>query len=209
MEKKLKLAVLVSGRGSNLRAILDNIKAGNLNCEIEIVISDNHKAYALSIARKNGIKTKVLDKEKYGDNISQEIFETLQNKVDLIVLAGWLSILKGDLIKEFKNKIINIHPSLVPCFCGKGMYGIKVHKSVIDSGVKFSGCTVHFVYEGIDNGPIILQKIVPVNFNDTAEDLQNRVSLKEHVALSEAINLIEEGRVEIIDKKVKLKECLN
>ena len=197
-----KIAVLVSGGGTNLQAIIDSINSGYLNCNIEAVISDKDGICAIDRAKKNNIPVYIFDKKIYQDNISQEICNLLDNKVDLIVLAGWLSILKGSLIEKFKNKIINIHPSLIPSFCGEGMYGIKVHEKAIEYGVKFSGCTVHFVNEETDRGPIILQKVVPVLNYDTAKILQKRVLLEEHHALPEAIKLISENRVTVEGRKV-------
>ncbi|QAT40699.1 phosphoribosylglycinamide formyltransferase [Clostridium sp. JN-9] len=197
-----KIAVLVSGGGTNLQAIIDSINSGYLNCKIEAVISDKDGICAIDRAKKNNIPVYIFDKKIYQDNISQEICNLLDNKVDLIVLAGWLSILKGSLIEKFKNKIINIHPSLIPSFCGEGMYGIKVHEKAIEYGVKFSGCTVHFVNEETDRGPIILQKVVPVLNYDTAKILQKRVLLEEHHALPEAIKLISENRVTVEGRKV-------
>ena len=197
-----KIAVLVSGGGTNLQAIIDSINSGYLNCNIEAVISDKDGICAIDRAKKNNIPVYIFDKKIYQDNISQEICNLLDNKVDLIVLAGWLSILKGCLIEKFKNKIINIHPSLIPSFCGEGMYGIKVHEKAIEYGVKFSGCTVHFVNEETDRGPIILQKVVPVLNYDTAKILQKRVLLEEHHALPEAIKLISENRVTVEGRKV-------
>ncbi len=158
----LKIAVLVSGSGSNLQAIIDNIESGYLNCSIEAVISDKKDVYGIDRAKSKNIKTYILDKKQYGTRISGEILRILDGKVDLIVLAGFLSILQGELLQVFKNKIINIHPSLIPSFCGGGMYGIKVHEKAIEYGVKVSGCTVHFVDAGTDSGPIIIQKVVDV-----------------------------------------------
>lgn len=197
-----KIAVLVSGGGTNLQAIIDSINSGYLNCKIEAVISNKDGICAIDRAKKNNIPVYIFDKKIYKNNISQEICSLLENKVDLIVLAGWLSILRGSLIEKFKNKIINIHPSLIPSFCGEGMYGIKVHEKAIEYGVKFSGCTVHFVDEGTDSGPIILQKVVPVLSYDTAKILQKRVLLEEHSALPEAIKLISENRVTVEGRKV-------
>lgn len=197
-----KIAVLVSGGGSNLQAIIDSIKDGKLNCKIEMVISDREGAYGLERARINNIPSYLVDRKIYGSETSDKIYELLKGKVDLIVLAGFLSILKGDLIAEFKNKIINIHPSLIPAFCGNGMHGMNVHKSAIEYGVKFSGCTVHFVDEGTDTGPIILQKVVPVYDEDTPEILQKRILVEEHKALPEAIGMMAEGKIKVNDRKV-------
>lgn len=198
----LKIAVLVSGSGSNLQAIIDNIESGYLNCSIEAVISDKKDAYGIDRAKSKNIKTYILDRKQYGKNISGEILKILDGKVDLVVLAGFLSILQGELLHVFKNRIINIHPSLIPSFCGGGMYGIKVHEKAIEYGVKVSGCTVHFVDEGTDSGPIIIQKVVNVYCTDTASDLQLRILDQEHIALSEAIKYISEGIIKIKGRKV-------
>ena len=199
-----KIAVLISGSGSNLQAIIDNIENGHLNCSIEFVISDKPDVYGLKRAEEKGIKTLVFDKKIYKSNLSNAILEVIDNKVDFIVLAGFLSILKGEILDKFNNRIINIHPSLIPSFCGAGMYGIRVHESVIKSGVKVSGCTVHFVDKGTDTGPVILQKVVPVYFEDDAQSLQKRVLEQEHIALPEALNLLLQGRVSVKDNRVKI-----
>jgi phosphoribosylglycinamide formyltransferase 1 len=200
-----KIAVLISGNGSNLQSIIDNINTGSLNCKIEAVISDKDGAYGLERAKANNIKTFCFDRRLYGQNISDEILKVTQSKVDFIVLAGFLSVLTGNMLKVFKDKIINIHPALIPSFCGNKMYGIKVHEKAIEYGVKVSGCTVHFVDEGTDTGPILLQRMVPVLFSDTAKELQRRVLTKEHEALTEALNLIIEGKVKVVGRKVEIK----
>ncbi|WP_326513602.1 phosphoribosylglycinamide formyltransferase [Clostridium intestinale] len=193
----LRIAVLVSGGGSNLQAIIDGVKDGSLDCEIKYVIADSEKAYGLERARLNGIEAISFDRKEYKREISNKILELIKNKVDLIVLAGYLSILDGEILKEFRNRIINIHPSLIPSFCGGGMYGIKVHEAAIKKGVKYSGCTVHFVNEEVDGGEILLQKVVPVLEEDTPKDLQERILIEEHRILPEAIKLIAEGKVKI------------
>lgn len=198
----LKIAVLVSGSGSNLQAIIDNIESGYLSCSIEAVISDKKDAYGVERAKSKNIKTYILDRKQLGKGISDEILRIVDGKVDLIVLAGFLSILQGELLGVFKNKIINIHPSLIPSFCGGGMYGLKVHEKAIEVGVKVSGCTVHFVDEGTDSGPIIIQKVVEVYESDVAKDLQLRVLAQEHKALPEAIKLISEKAIKIEGRKV-------
>lgn len=193
-----KIAVLVSGGGTNFQSIIDSINTGYLkDCSIEMVISDRPDVYALERACKHNIKTYVIDRKVYKAAVSDEILKLVDGKVDLIVCAGWLSILKGELVSKFENKIVNIHPSLIPAFCGDGMYGIKVHEKALEYGVKVSGCTVHFVDSGTDSGPIILQKTVPVYAEDSAEILQKRVLEQEHVALSEVIKLIAEGKVKV------------
>lgn len=199
-----KIAVLISGSGSNLQSIIDKINEGYLNCKIEAVISDKENAYGLERAKLNNIKTYVFSRKQYGSSISDEILKVLKDKADLIVLAGFLSILQGDINEVFKNRIINIHPSLIPSFCGHGMYGIKVHENAIKYGVKVSGCTVHIVDTGTDTGPIILQKTVPVLSDDTAEVLQKRVLEKEHEALPEAIKYFSEGKVRVDGRIVNI-----
>ena len=201
----LKIAVLISGSGSNLQAIIDSIEAGKLQCIIEMVISDKEGTFGIERARQKGIKTYVLDRKLYGAALSAKILSLVEERIDLIVLAGFLSILDRDLINAFKNRIINIHPSLIPSFCGPSMYGIKVHQKAVDYGVKFSGCTVHFVDENTDTGAIISQRIVPVYPEDTAELLQKRVLQEEHKALPEVIRLIAEGRVQVEGRKVTIK----
>jgi phosphoribosylglycinamide formyltransferase-1 len=198
----LKIALLISGSGSNLQAIIDNIESGYLNCSIEAVISDKKDAYGIERAKSKNIKTYIVDKKQYGDKLSDEILKILHGRVDLIVLAGFLSILSGEILHSFKDKIINIHPALIPAFCGEGTYGIKVHEKALQYGVKISGCTVHFVDEGTDSGPIIIQRVVQVYDKDTAKDLQLRVLGEEHKALSEAIKFISEGRIKIVGRKV-------
>lgn len=203
----LNIAVLVSGGGTNLQSIIDGIKSGFLkDVNIKFVISDREGAYGIERAEKAGIETLVLDRKIYKKELSDKIFEQLQNKVDFIVLAGYLSIVDEPLISEFKDRIINIHPSLIPSFCGKGMYGLKVHEAAINYGVKFSGCTVHFVDENTDTGAIILQKVVEVKNDDTPEKLQKRILKEEHEALPLAVKLLSEGKVVVENRKVIIKE---
>lgn len=197
-----KIAVLTSGSGSNLQSIIDNIESGYLNCSIEAVISDRQGCYSIERAKNNNIKTKILDRKIFGESLSNEILELVKGRVDLIVLAGFLSILKGEILKEFKYRIINIHPSLIPAFCGNGMHGINVHKSAIEYGVKLSGCTVHFVDEGCDTGPIILQRPVEVRDEDTPESLQKRILVEEHRALPMAIKYLESGNIKVEGRRV-------
>lgn len=197
-----KIAVLTSGSGSNLQAIIDNIKSGYLNCSIEAVISDRQGCFAIERAKNNNIKACLLNRKILKESLSDEILNAINGKVDLIVLAGYLSILRGDILREYKHRIINIHPSLIPAFCGKGMFGINVHREAIDCGVKYSGCTVHFVDEGCDTGPIILQRIAPVYEDDTPESLQKRILFEEHKALPRAIKYLEEGTIRIEGRRV-------
>lgn len=198
-----KIAVLVSGGGTNFQSIIDSVNTGYLQkCSIKMVISDRDGVYALERACQHNIKTYVIDRKVYKGSVSDEILKLVDGKADLIVCAGWLSILKGELVSKFENKIVNIHPSLIPAFCGDGMYGIKVHEKALEYGVKVSGCTVHFVDSGTDSGPIILQKTVPVYAEDSSEILQKRVLEQEHIALSEVIKLISEGQVKVQGRKV-------
>lgn len=199
-----KIAVLVSGGGSNLASIIEAVEKGEINASIEYVISDKKDVFALKRAEEKGIKTFVVDKKEYGNKSSDKILEILKGKVDLIVLAGYLSILNGDLLREFSNRIVNIHPSLIPSFCGPGMYGIKVHEAAIKAGVKYSGCTVHFVNELVDGGAILLQQAVPVYFEDDAKTLQQRVLIEEHKLLPQAIKLIIENRVSIENGRARI-----
>ncbi|MBP6961571.1 MAG: phosphoribosylglycinamide formyltransferase [Thermotogae bacterium] len=185
----LKIAVLISGRGSNLQSILNAIRKNTLNCVVSFVISDREDAAGLIRAQKRGIPTYVVDRKIWKERLSDEILRIVSDQVDLIVLAGFLSLLKGEILNKYKNRIINIHPSLIPAFCGKGMYGMKVHESAITYRVGYSGCTVHFVDEGMDTGGIILQKIVKVNPEDTPDTLAKKILKKEHQAIVEAINL--------------------
>ena len=187
--KKTRIAVFISGSGSNLQSIIDNIENGNLNCEISYVVADR-KCFGLQRAEKHGIKSIMLDKKLFGNKLSDEISAILENdieKTDYIVLAGYLSILSENFINKWNRKIINIHPSLLPKFGGKGMYGMNVHRAVIEAKETESGCTIHFVDTGVDTGEIILQIKVPVLSDDTPEILQKRVLEKEHILLIEGI----------------------
>lgn len=200
-----KIAVLISGGGTDLQSIIDAIENNEIEgAKIEAVISDKKGAFGIERAEKHGIKTYVFDRKEYKGKVSDEVLNLLRGKVDLIVLAGFLSIINGDLLHEFKDKIINIHPSLIPSFCGNGMYGLKVHEKAIEYGVKISGCTVHFVDEGTDTGAIILQKAVDVLDDDTAETLQKRILVEEHKLLPKAVKLLVEGKVKKAGRRVVL-----
>lgn len=176
---KARIAVLVSGGGTNLQALIDACESGIIESgEIVLVVSNNRNAYALERAAKAGIKSETVLRKQLG---SQEAFEERllelleENRIDLIILAGFMSILSGDFTNKYKDRIINIHPSLIPSFCGKGFYGLKVHEEALKYGVKLTGATVHFVNEIPDGGQIIMQKAVEVKPDDTAEILQKRV----------------------------------
>lgn len=203
----LKLAVLVSGGGTNLQAIIDAISAGKItNACISVVISNNANAYALERARAHGIEALCISPKDFESReaFNQAFLDKLNSyNVDLVVLAGFLVVLPEMMIKEYKNRIVNIHPSLIPSFCGKGFYGLKVHEGVLARGVKVTGATVHFVDEGTDTGPIILQKAVEVEQGDTPEVLQRRVMEQaEWVILPKAIDLIANGKVSVEDGHV-------
>ena len=203
----LKLAVLVSGGGTNLQAIIDAISAGKItNACISVVISNNANAYALERARAHGIEALCISPQDFESReaFNQAFLDKLNSyNVDLVVLAGFLVVLPEMMIKEYTNRIVNIHPSLIPSFCGKGFYGLKVHEGVLARGVKVTGATVHFVDEGTDTGPIILQKAVEVEQGDTPEVLQRRVMEQaEWVILPKAIDLIANGKVSVEDGHV-------
>lgn len=207
----LRLAVLVSGGGTNLQALIDAIDAGTVkNAEISVVISNKKDAYALTRAKEHGIKSVCVSPKDYENRQGFEaalLGELKKEKIDLVVLAGYLVILPKGLIKAYPNKIINIHPSLIPSFCGAGYYGLKVHEAVLKRGVKVTGATVHFVDEGTDTGPIILQKAVEVEKRDTPETLQRRVMEQaEWKILPQAIDMIANGRIKVTDGKVVISE---
>ncbi len=191
----LKIGVMVSGGGTNLQAIIDSIKSGAItNTEIQVVISNNKNAYALERARNAGIEAVCLSPKDFPDRAAfNEVFleKVDQYHLDLIVLAGFLVTIPEAMIQKYRNRIINIHPSLIPSFCGVGYYGLKVHEGALKRGVKITGATVHYVDEGVDSGPIILQKAVEVKEGDTPEILQRRVMEEaEWIILPQAINMI-------------------
>ena len=207
----LKVAVCVSGGGTNLQAIIDAIENKTItNTEISVVISNNPGAYALERAKKHGIDTVCISPKNYEsrDVFNQAFLEKLDSyHVDLVVLAGFLVVIPEIMVKKYKNRIINIHPSLIPSFCGTGYYGLKVHEGVLSRGVKVTGATVHFVDEGTDTGPIILQKAVSVRQDDTPTTLQRRVMEEaEWTIMPEAINLIANGKVKVVGHKVEISE---
>ena len=199
--KKVRIGVLVSGRGSNLQAIIDNIEKGMLSAEIAVVISDQADAYALERARTHRIPAVHISAKGYRNR--RDAYDTLllrelqQYGVELICLAGFMRIITPTLIKAYPNRILNIHPALLPSFPG-----LHVQKAALEHGVKFSGCTVHFVDDGMDTGPIIIQAVVPVLDNDTEESLSQRILLQEHKIYSRAIQLYAEGRLSLDGKRV-------
>lgn len=194
--QKAKVAVLVSGGGTNLQALIDYTKNNNANFEISLVISNKEDAYALKRAKNSNIETEIVLKNEFNNSIEFEnkIKQILKEKeIDLIVLAGFMSILTENFTSEYPNKIINVHPSLIPSFCGKGFYGLKVHEAALEYGVKLTGATVHFVNEIPDGGKIIKQKAVQIEENDTPETLQKRVMEQaEWIILPEAVNEVAE-----------------
>ncbi len=204
-----RVVVCVSGGGTNLQAILDGIDKGLiLNTEIVRVISNNRGAYALERAAAAGIDAVCVspkdykDREQFNEALLQAVEET---RPDLIVLAGFLVVIPPELIRRYENRIINIHPSLIPSFCGTGYYGLKVHEAALRRGVKVTGATVHFVDEGTDTGPILMQKAVEVRENDTPETLQRRVMEEaEWVILPWAVNLLANGSVTVQDGRVRI-----
>ena len=207
----LKIAVCVSGGGTNLQAIMDSIASGGIrDTEISVVISNNPNAYALERAAKNGIPSVCISPKDYADReaFHQALLEQLvSSEVDLVVLAGFLVVVPQIVIQAFRNRIINIHPSLIPSFCGTGYYGLKVHEGVLSRGVKVTGATVHFVDEGTDTGPILLQKAVLVKQGDTPKELQQRVMEEaEWIILPEAIDLIAQGKVTVRDGQAWISE---
>ena len=207
----LKIAVLVSGGGTNLQAIIDKIVEGVItNTDIAVVISNNKNAYALERAKQAGIEAVCVSPKDYEnrEQFNQEFLKKLDSyQVDLVVLAGFLVVIPPAMIKKYENRIINIHPSLIPSFCGTGYYGLKVHEGALARGVKVTGATVHFVDEGTDTGPIILQKAVEVQNGDTPEILQRRVMEQaEWEILPRAIHLIANGKVTVKDKKAVVEE---
>ena len=207
----LKVAVLVSGGGTNLQAILDAIDSGKItNTEIRVVISNNKGAYALERAKNYGTEGLLLSPKSFEtrEEFNQKLLEALKEReIDLVVLAGYLVVVPPCVIQEYENRIINIHPSLIPSFCGKGCYGLHVHEKALERGVKVSGATVHFVDEGTDTGPIIMQRAVRVYPDDTPELLQARVMEQaEHIILPQVVRLLVEDKIHIKQRKVYVEE---
>ena len=198
----LKIGVLASGRGSNLQSIIDSIEAGELEAEIKLIISDKKGAKALDRAVKYGVEAKYLNPKDYSDKESfeEKIFNLLEERdIELVVMAGFMRILSPYFVRKYKNRIMNIHPSLLPAF-----KGLHAQKQALDYGVKLAGCTVHFADEGMDTGPIILQTAVPVKEDDTEDSLAARILTEEHRIYPEAIKLFSQGRLEVKDGKVSI-----
>ena len=196
----LNIGVLVSGGGTNLQAIIDETLAGNINGKVKVVISNKENAYGLERARQNNI-------EAVFETDEEKIIKVLrEHNIDLVVLAGYLKIISPKFVNEFRNKMINKHPSLIPSFCGKGYYGQKVHQGVIDHGAKVTGATVHFVDEGADTGPIIMQEAVVVKDDDDVSSLAKRVLEIEHKILKKSIRLFCENKLSIQGRRVFINE---
>jgi phosphoribosylglycinamide formyltransferase-1 len=194
-----KLGILLSGRGSNFVAIADNVKAGRIRAEIAVVISNRPDAPGIEIARQRGLDARVIpSKGKPREEHDREVASLLKERqVDLVCMAGYMRLLSPWFIQQFPSRILNIHPSLLPAFPG-----LDAQKQALDYGVKVSGCTVHFVDEHLDHGPIIVQKTVPVLEGDDEHTLADRILAQEHIAYSEAINIVLEGKYEVVDRKV-------
>lgn len=194
------IAVLVSGGGTNLQSIIDATEVGEINGQIKVVISNKENAYGLERARKHNI-------EAVFENDEKKVIEILKEKeIDIVVMAGYLKIISADFVNEFKNRMINIHPSLIPSFCGKGYYGKKVHQGVLDYGAKVTGATVHFVTEGADEGPIIMQESVKVEQDDDADTLAARVLKVEHQILKKSVSLLCDDKVRVDGRRVYINE---
>ena len=207
MKQPLKLAVLISGSGTTLQNLIDHIRAGQLGAEIVVVISSRPGVYGLVRAQRAGIPTHVVPRKAFADltRFNEALNQTLNPyRPDLIVLAGFLSLFQPT--EAYRGRVMNIHPALIPAFCGKGYYGKRVHQAVLDYGVKISGCTVHFIDESYDTGPIILQSAVPVKEDDTVETLAARVFQEECKLYPRAIQLYAEGQLQIEGRRVRIRE---
>lgn len=205
----LNIAVFISGGGTNLQAIIDAVKENKINGKIKLVFSNRKNAYGLIRAQNESIDTFYLNRKNFFSNeeYDEAILEELNKKnIDLIVLAGYLNILSSKLISKYSNRIINIHPSLIPSFCGDGFYGENVHKAVIKSGVKFTGATTHFVDENVDTGAIILQDVVPVFINDDFETVAKRVLEIEHEILVKTVKAFCDNKIVFKDNRAFIVE---
>ena len=208
----INIGVLISGGGTNLQAIIDNIENGSINGKIKLIISNKENAYGLVRGQIHNIETLFIDRKQFNneEEYNLKLIDELNKRhVDLIVLAGYLKVLSPDFIKAFENKIINIHPSLIPSFCGPGYYGRRVHAEVLKYGVKYTGATAHLVDAGTDTGPIIIQEVVKVEDKDTVDSLSKKVLEVEHKILVKAIKLYCANQLEFSDRIVKVKEGLN
>ena len=205
----LNIAVFISGGGTNLQAIINAVKENKINGKIKLVFSNRKNAYGLIRAQNESIDTFYLNRKKFfsSEEHDERILEELERKnIDLIVLAGYLNILSSKLVSKYSNRIINIHPSLIPSFCGDGFYGENVHKAVIKSGVKFTGATTHFVDENVDTGAIILQDVVPVLINDDFETVAKRVLEIEHEILVKTVKAFCDNKIVFKDNRAFIVE---
>jgi phosphoribosylglycinamide formyltransferase-1 len=203
MTRKLNLGVLVSGNGSNLQAIIDRCEDGTLDAQINVVLCNNRDAYALVRCLDQNISARFIDHRIFStrESFDRNVLETLNAAgVELVIMAGFMRILSEEFFRAFPMRIMNIHPSLLPAFPG-----IHVQQKAIDYGVRFSGCTVHFVDEGVDTGPIIIQSVVPVYDDDTKDTLSHRILMEEHRIYPQAIQYYAEGRIEVLGRKVRIK----
>lgn len=207
----IRIAVMVSGqgRGSNMQAIIDACSSGKINGQVALVLGVKDDAPAMERARTAGVKTVAISPKSFPSDAEYDdaVLAALQdNKIDLVCLAGYMRVLGQNIVDAYRGRIMNVHPALVPSFCGKGLYGHHVHEAVIARGVKVTGVTVHFVDEDYDTGPIILQTVVPVQPEDTPDTIAARVLTQEHKTYTDAIALFAEGRLEIVDRKVRIVE---
>jgi len=203
----LRLAVLASGGGTNLQAIIDAAEGGEIDARVVVVISNNSTAGALERARRHHIKALHLSSRQFagGEEFDRALLEILKERqVDLIILAGYMKLLSPTVVQAYRHRILNIHPALLPAFGGAGMYGIRVHRAVIASGARYSGVTVHLVDEQYDHGPIVAQRVVPVEDDDTPESLARKVLAQEHQIFKEVIQLFARGRVRVEGRRVRL-----
>jgi len=203
-KKKVRLAVLLSGGGSTMANLAERSRDGRLDAEVAVVVSSRADAYGRERARRLGIEEHLVSSHKVDfDQLSLSTFEVIRPyRPDLIILAGYMCLFR--VPRGYENRVMNVHPALIPMFCGKGLYGHRVHEAVVRAGLKVSGCTVHFVDNEYDHGPIILQKTVPVYFEDTPDTLAERVQAAEREAYPEAINLYAAGRLQVIEGRVKI-----
>jgi len=203
----LRLAVMASGGGTNLQAIIDAAESGEIDARVVMVISNNSTAGALQRARRHGIEAMHLSARQFasGEEFDRALLDAfLTRRVDMIILAGYMKLLSPTVVRAFHHRILNIHPALLPCFGGPGMYGMRVHRAVIESGARYSGVTVHLVDEQYDHGPIVSQRVVPVGEDDTPETLAERVLVREHEIYKEVIQLFAQDRVRVEGQRVRL-----
>lgn len=203
----IRIGVLASGTGTNLQAIMDGCGRGEIPGRVVVVVSNNPKAHALERARLVGIPAVAMHHKAFPDRptFDAKLIEMLHScEADLVCLAGFTRVLGPAFIRQFPNRIMNIHPALLPSFGGLGMFGDRVHQTVLDSGVRFSGCTIHFANEAPDGGPIILQAVVPVYDDDTVQTLAERILVEEHRLYPEAVKLFAEGRLQVVGRRVRI-----